>query len=156
PLHYYKKAGTYNASLLIQTDSGCTGKFILPVPVNINVSPVIASNFPDSVCINTPINFTATNSANIADPLQWFWSFGNNDTSSLQDPVYTYTTSGTFNVNTVARAANGCADTVQKNVSILALPIVNAGSDSTLCRFQSLLLQPSGASAYEWQSSPTL
>ena len=156
PLHYYKKPGTYNTSLFIQTDSGCTGKFMLPVTVSINTSPVVAANFLDSVCINTPINFTAINSANITGPLEWFWSFGNNDTSNLQNPVYTYTTAGTFNVNTIARATNGCADTVQKNVSILPLPIVNAGSDSTLCRFQSLLLQPSGASSYEWQASPTL
>jgi len=157
PSHYYKTPGTYTTSLFVQTDSGCTGKFILPVAVNINKSPVIAANFLDSVCVNTPINFIATNSVNITDPLLWFWDFGNNDTSNIQDPEYTYTTAGTFNVNTIAKVTTtGCADTVQKNVTILPPPIVDAGRDSTLCLFQSLLLQPSGASSYEWQTSPTL
>jgi len=156
PVHYYKTSGTYSVSLFIQTKLGCTEKYNLPITVNVNKSPVIKANFPDSVCVNTPVNFTVTDNANIADSVQWSWNFGNSDTSNIQNPAYTYITAGNFNVTTMATAATGCADTVQKNIAILALPPVNAGIDTFLCLSQSLLLQPSGAASYEWVSSPSL
>ena len=156
PLHYYKASGTYDVTLSMQTDSGCARKYNLPVTVQVNRSPKLQATIPDSVCVNSLLNFAVTDTAKINDPLQWLWNFGNSDTSSLQNSTYTYTVSGTYNVSVVSTSSNGCADTVQQAVTILALPPVDAGIDSALCLNQSITLQAAGASAFVWQNSTSL
>ena len=56
------------------------------------------------------------------NPTQWSWDFGNGQTSSLQDPVYTYSASGTYNVCliiTVPTPTGGnCYDTLCKQVTV--------------------------------------
>lgn len=157
PLHYYKKAGTYNVTVSMQTDSGCKGNYTLPITIQVNKAPKLQVTIPDSICVNTSVNYTASDKANLPDSLQWLWNFGNNDTSSAQSGVYTYTTSGTYSVSVISSvSATGCADTIQKNINIVALPPIDAGLDSVLCLNQSLTLQPTGAAQYQWLNSSSL
>ena len=156
PVHYYKTPGTYTTTLDVTTDSGCTGHYELPVSIQINKAPKIQSTFPDSVCVNTTINFVAKDTANVTGSLQWSWNFNNGDTSNLQNTSYTYTSPGKYNVSVTSTASTGCADTANKIINILALPPVDAGADSVLCLKQSITLQPAGASSYVWQRSSSL
>jgi PKD repeat protein len=153
PIHYYRTPGNYTTVLNVTTDSGCTGQYTLPVSININKSPEIQSAFVDSVCVNTPVDFTVEDTAQIKDPISWLWNFSNGDTSNTQNTSYTYTTPGTYNVSVISTASTGCADTSQKAINILALPPVDAGIDSFLCLAQSITLKPTGAASYVWEQA---
>lgn len=156
PLHYYKKPGTYNVTLSIQTDSGCVRKYNLSVTVDVNKTPQLSATIPDSVCVNSQIDFATREVGGITDTLEWVWNLGNNVMLNSQNASYTYTIPGTYNVSIIATSPVGCADTVEKALTILALPSINAGIDSVLCLNQSIALQASGASSFVWENASSL
>lgn len=156
PVHYYKKSGTYDVVLNIQTGLGCTGTYTTPVTVNVKQAPVIVSVIPDSACLNTSLNFYANETTNIPYDLQWHWDFGNNNGSSDQNTVYSYSIPGTYAISLSLDAANGCNDHEQKNLVILPNPNTDAGQSTSICLSNAVTLQPSGAVSYVWDPSASL
>jgi Zn-dependent metalloprotease len=79
----------------------------------------------------TTSSFTNTNSVSCTTPIpvsfnnlsfnanSYLWNFGDGDTSSLQNPIHSYATAGTYNVELIA---TGCgtnvSDTFQTNITI--------------------------------------
>jgi Zn-dependent metalloprotease len=68
-------------------------------------SPVSAfTAVPNNPQSGSPVAFTdqSTNS-----PIYWSWNFGDNTTSTLQNPTHTYTNAGTYTVTLIATNCNG-------------------------------------------------
>lgn len=84
-------------------------------------------------------------------PATWAWDFGDNTTSTMQNPVHTYATSGTYTVTLVATNANGTDSTVQ-NININVVPGVTAIATGTGsgCPGDTLQLNASGGVGYSW------
>lgn len=89
-------------------------------------------------------------------PTAWAWTFpgGTPATSSLQNPVVTYNTPGTYyNVKLVATNAAG-ADSVIKYsyiaVSPQTQPLVTLSKNDTICQGQSILLTGTSGNTYSW------
>lgn len=81
--------------------------------ITITVKPTPTANFTfpaNSLCINTPIQFTYTGTGAIS----WSWNFGDafcpvaQNTSTLQNPSHTYTSPGQYQVYVTVTGANGC------------------------------------------------
>jgi gliding motility-associated-like protein len=53
----------------------------------------------------------------------WDWSFGDTGTSITDDPLHTYTASGTFNATLIVESSLGCFDTIQQSVTVNPLPV---------------------------------
>ncbi len=56
-------------------------------------------------------------------PVNWQWTFGDasntpNDTSDVQNPAYTYSDTGYYNVNFIVQDGMGCYDTLTQQVSV--------------------------------------
>ena len=67
-----------------------------------------------------PVTFTnATN----AGTWTWMWKFGDGATSTLENPVHTYTALGTYTVTLVVNNTD-CYDSVKHTVSVLPVPPV--------------------------------
>jgi hypothetical protein len=47
---------------------------------------------------------------------------------------------------------NGCSNTDQVNLTVLALPIVDAGIDQSICAGSSIVLSGNGANSYSWNN----
>ena len=60
-------------------------------------------------CIPFDVNFNSFSSSNTA---VYNWNFGDGNTSSIQNPVYTYTNVGLYNVNLIVEDTNTCNVTV--------------------------------------------
>ncbi|MDP4266149.1 MAG: PKD domain-containing protein [Bacteroidota bacterium] len=87
--------------------------------VSPNIPPVAAFAISDTNApLNTNINFTDSTS-NI--PLSWKWSFGDGYSSSNQNPIHKYSTSGTYNVKLITK---NCSyyDTIEKTIYIQKVP----------------------------------
>jgi PKD repeat protein len=54
----------------------------------------------------------------------WAWDFGDQNTSTLQNPSHTYATAGTYNVCLTA-TANGCSNTICHTVTVIAVGVEN-------------------------------
>ena len=157
PGHFYNTAGNFIVTQTVTSTAGCTASYSFPVPVSINKAPKIVITSADSVCFTGSLNFSVTDTASIAEPLQWLWDLGNGNAETAQSFSYTYSASGVYNVSVISTATTtGCADTAQKNVTVIAPPPVNAGNDTTICLYTVATLNPSGAASYIWNSASTL
>ncbi len=116
PIHTYSLAGNYSVTLLVTSNLGCNGSitktFIVNSKPNVQFS---SSNLVG--CLPAITNFQ-NNSTNIITPT-YLWNFGDNVSSVLQNPIHTYTTSGTFNVTLIIQNGNGCIDSLIKPSFIL-------------------------------------
>ncbi|MDP4130059.1 MAG: PKD domain-containing protein, partial [Bacteroidota bacterium] len=106
--------GSFPVTLTITTNGGCTASTSGTVKVG-SIQPV--SDFtasPLTACVNTPIQFTdkSTGGAN-----QWFWDFGDGNSSTLQNPANSFQKPGTFIVKLTAYN-DGCYQPTPKTVNI--------------------------------------
>lgn len=157
PVHFYKASGSYLVTQTVTSAAGCTATYTLPVDVIVNKAPKLLITTADSACVNSSVVFAVTDTASVTETLQWLWDLGNGSQSNAQNFNYTYTAPGIYNIDVTAVAdVTGCADTVQHTITILNLPPLNAGSDTSICINTFATLNPSGAASYVWSASPSL
>ncbi len=114
--HVYS-AGTYTATLTVTDSGGKTAENTTLVTVS--VSKLIANaNGPYSGTVNATISFTGSASGG-TPPYTYGWNFGDNSSSDLQNPAYSYPSAGNYNATlTVTDSAGGTAQsTAQVTVS---------------------------------------
>ena len=113
PEHNYSAAGSYNVTLSIVTNAGCSD--VMTHEVIVNEEPVAAFSF-ESICSTNVIAFT--NETVISDLQGYSWDFGNGETSIFENPTITFTTSGTYTVRLIAESVYGCIDQFSADVTV--------------------------------------
>lgn len=113
PSHTYAQAGTYTVTLII-SGTGCqsTTSNIITVGGSTGCQAIFTFN-PD-VANPAMINFFDQSTGN---PTTFSWSFGDNSSSSLQNPSHIYAQSGTYTV-TLSISGPGCQSTTSNTVII--------------------------------------
>jgi gliding motility-associated-like protein len=113
--------GTYNVTLVIQTNSGCSDS--VTVVNYLRAGPVPNVDFTadkDTVCIGETVNFTSsfTNPA-----YNYFWDFSYPSTASQGNPTmpWAYTDTGCFDVS-LEIEINGCRDSIVKRSMVCVDP----------------------------------
>lgn len=151
PVHQFTTTGIYYPSLVVTTQQGCSDTFTTTNAIRIVASPKIGMITSGNGC--APLN--ATFNGNLIAPdtsaLAWSWTFGNGNTSALQNPpAQTYTASGVYAVNVSVTNSTGCVTTVNNTIEAYIVPTVSAGTDITLCNGSSITLNATGADTYNW------
>lgn len=116
PSHSYSQPGIYSLKLITVGLGGCTDTLLLTDTLKIYPKP-IADFFWDSIIPQlkaTPVQFT--NISHLGGISHW--DFGDGSTSSLTDPVYTWSQFGTFTVQLIESNTFGCHDTVDYRITI--------------------------------------
>jgi len=95
--HTYQASGTYVACLTIYGADSCYDTYCDTININ---SPAGCQaqffSYPDTTALwPYTIKFIDTSTGN---PTSWIWSFGNGETSNLQNPSHGYAGPGTYNV----------------------------------------------------------
>ncbi|BAV05598.1 gliding motility-associated C-terminal domain-containing protein [Filimonas lacunae] len=154
--HYYYNDGNYHVKLVVTTAKGCSDSITtnLNIPVYQSPQPVIKA--VDSVCYNSTMQFSGKDSRSNSAITSWLWQLGNGQSAPGQSNPYTYPYPGKYNVTLQAINEHGCIGTAQHTVTVLSLPALDAGSDTSICLGQPLTLQPSGADKYVWTSKATI
>jgi gliding motility-associated-like protein len=103
-------------------NGGCPALFdtldIIIVP-----SPSPGFTFVET-CFGNSTVFTDTSTS--IDPItSWDWTFETGQTSTSQNPAYTFTTPGIHNVQLIVTSANGCQDTLTLPVNAHYIPTPN-------------------------------
>ena len=118
------------------------------------VYPKPTASFTASpVCVFSPDNFLYSGTAGVTN---YYWTFGNGASSTVQNPSTVYTTPGTKNVTLITVTQYGCRDTVTQSVILNPLPAVAASPTVQICPFTSTQLTASGGVSYVWSSGTTL
>ncbi len=88
-------------------------------------APVAAFSFGDVGPCDGAITFTDQSTA---VPQSWLWDFGDGNTSTMQNPTHTYTTSGTYTVTlTVSNTLGSDVSTQTITVALLDAPTMTDG-----------------------------
>ncbi len=157
----FNNAGEYDSIRLVITDfTGCQDTFYLADTVT--VSEAFAGFAMDTTtgCIPLTINFTDTSSIFADSIVSYAWDFGDAfstmDTSSLQNPTYTYNNvpnnHGTNTVRLTITTQNGCSDVITQTVRP-TFPNVSFSLDTFVCTGQTVNFnnQSSGVNiGYAW------
>ncbi|MDP4267364.1 MAG: PKD domain-containing protein [Bacteroidota bacterium] len=115
PYHLFPSSGYYNVCLTkINSISNCQSKACKNISVGSSSNSCLA-NFTFSVSGNT-VAFT---DSSVGNPTNWYWSFGDANTSSVKNPSHVYQYDGLYEVNLIIyNSATNCVSTVKKMVSI--------------------------------------
>jgi len=109
------------------------------VVVVVNAFPVVNAGLDQSICPGESVVLSGSGAST------YVW------TSSVIDGVpFNPTTTQTYTVT--GTDVNGCEDTDQVLVTINQNPIVNAGSDASICDGENITLIATGALTYSWTS----
>lgn len=114
PTHSYTSSNVYPISLTVTNSQGCTDTETQSIAMTVYDQPDAAFTFnPNPAKADQEVFFTdqSTNATS------WWWEFGDNSTSTVQNPVHTYANAGNFTAMLVA--TNGiCTDTARVTISI--------------------------------------
>ncbi len=110
PSHTYVEHGSYDVSLSVMLDNGCTG--ITSWTNYIQAGYIPNADFegdPRETCIENLIGFTDLSDDENID--FWWWDFGDGSASDQQHPLHEYNDTGWFDV-TLTVGYNSCYDTL--------------------------------------------
>lgn len=151
----YDIPGNYVDSLIVTDINGCTYLTPDPTPINV-VKPTAKFSLPAKICFDLPALFQDNSIPyNNAFPIvKWNWSFGDGDTSSVQNPLKTYNISSgnaEYSVMLHVTDNNGCSDTSYQSLNVNPSPILFIPIDSfAICRGNSIRLNAVSDNIVTW------
>lgn len=113
--------GNYQIGLQVTSDQGCVNDTFQLV----TIAPFPYVNFSfDNACQDNAVQFTNL-TGNVVGTIDYNWTFGLQGTSTDQDPLFTFNTSGAIPVQLIGLTSYGCADTLIQNVNVHPSPEVD-------------------------------
>ncbi len=150
PNHTYAAPGVYNVRLISFETAGCKDTIIQQVTVK--SIPTADFSVPNT-CMLSPVMITNTSTDLINQNMTYSWDFG--DGTPLEtgtNPAHVYQNAGTFTITLIATNEDGCTHTRVRNITVHALPQVEAGVDQQLCPYTTMTLIGSGTISYSWNN----
>jgi gliding motility-associated-like protein len=152
PTHVFTDTGIYTVTLITNRGEPCSDTGISVVKIYPGFFPAFTST---GICANHPTQFTDNTTTVYGFVNTWRWDFGvasaTNDTSHLQNPSFTYTTPGNYNVQLIVTCSKGCVDTFYKSIDILDKPPIGlAFKDTLICRGDNVQLHATGSGIFSW------
>jgi len=131
PAHNYAP-GIYNVTMVIEDNSGCISD-TMKQEVVIGTYPVPDFTTP-VLCTDRSLQFTDATFVRVGTLTKWNWDLGNGQTSTLQHPGTTYTSTGNYNVHLQVTTKEGCSADIQRTVPVYAKPAVSATATDACLR----------------------
>jgi gliding motility-associated-like protein len=132
PSTTYTTPGTYTVTLTAingtQSNTFTATNYITVYP-----KPFVNFVVSDSgySCPSKTVQFTNLSIPGGPGTTTYYWDFGNGQTSTLQNPSCTYSTSGNFNVSLIVTNSYGCSQTFIKNNYVHTYPKPHSAFTST-------------------------
>ena len=135
PVTTYAVDGSYTVSLIVGDVNGCRDTLTKPQYINLSHPVAEFDVSQDEICPETEIQFF---DMSIPDTtlMSWAWDFGDGTTSSLQNPVKTYSNPGVYTVTLTVTNILNCSHTIVKAgyIRVLTPPTaLFAASDTIGC-----------------------
>ncbi len=152
PSYTYTDTGTFTLKLKVVGSGGCQDSANALVKIYPGYSPGFKIT---GSCYLNPYQFTDTTNAKYPAVNSWAWNFGDNvstDTSSLQNPLYTFASSGPRTIQLIVASSKGCIDTVSKVLNVSDKPAITLPfKDTLICSIDTLpLISSANGGTYSW------
>lgn len=117
PFNFYTSRGTYEVELIAETPNNCRDTATQSTPVY--ETPTAEFNLPvDTTCQNDSITFQNQSTSDTA-ALSYEWDFGDDDSSNAENPVHSYSETGTKFVTLTATSSQGCSNQAFDFIEVL-------------------------------------
>ncbi|MFN8242841.1 MAG: PKD domain-containing protein [Ferruginibacter sp.] len=131
PVHTYSVPNDYVVKHRAIGADGCEA--VTQQTIRIGSKPVAGFSYADS-CIGNSISFHDTSSVTVGTLNNWYWDFGNGNTSTQQHPVSSYVTGGTKTIRLAVKSLEGCeSDTLVKTIHIYTPPGISFSFTDSVC-----------------------
>ncbi len=121
PSHTFTEAGTYDVQLKVTDADGLTSTDIVSISVNTedNAMPVAkASATPQSGTVPLEVKFNANSSSDDKSITSYKWNFTDGDTTSVKNPLHTFTKAGSYDVELTVTDAEGLISTDTVSIAV--------------------------------------
>ena len=125
PSNNYSSPGEYSVSLQVENQNGCFDEIIQLV----SVYPIPSASFNfNEVCEDLPTELNSTSTVDAPSIISNYeWDINANGVVDYtsQNPSHNFNTYGNYTVSLIATSDAGCSDTIQNNIDVYALPLVD-------------------------------
>ncbi len=117
-VHVFTQPGVFPVSLTTTNRGLCSTPLTKDSYITVNEIPTadFDADPTETILEEGTINFINNSSSN--DILTYQWDFGDNDSSTVENPEHTYTSSGVYLVQLLATTVYGCVNETSMNVII--------------------------------------
>jgi PKD repeat protein len=153
PAATYNGPGTYAIQQIVSNTFGCLDTAVH----DFTVYPTPVANFEvdsDTSCELYPVSFTNLST----NETSWEWGFGDGGSSNVENPIYQFSDSGSYNVTLMVYGDGGCGDTITLATPIVIYPspiaafsYVNIQNPDPLSGTVEFTNESIGADSYLWQ-----
>ncbi len=117
----YDVPGTYDVSLIVTSNVGCTDTVVKPVDVY---------ELPDAMfgyeinCSGSQLTIDFDDQSTVANDniTNWFYDFGGQGSQSTENPTQLFVGSGNFVITEIVTTSHGCVDSIVDIINIPARP----------------------------------
>lgn len=132
--HVYSDTGSFVPKLSIQDAMGCTTSHTSTDTIFISTLQTGFTSEYDTICPTSNLQFTDESSG---EGLSYLWNFGDGGTSTMKDPVHSYTANNAkFDVKLVITDRGGCKDSLTKAgfvTTLKPIPAFDIEDTLTIC-----------------------
>ncbi|MCI4668479.1 MAG: PKD domain-containing protein [Bacteroidia bacterium] len=114
PSNSYANDGIYSVGLVIEDAFGCRDSIEKINHIRLSHPQAAFTLASNQVCPGTNISFI-DNSIPDTTITDWFWDFGDGQSSTDQNPVHFYTAGGRYTVRLTVTNVLGCSNTITQN-----------------------------------------
>lgn len=128
--HTYAGNGTFNVKLILSDTTFCNAPDSVIQTVRSSELVTAQISTPLSGCVPYDAQFSNTSLGG----LSFLWNFGDGSTSTEENPIHRYTSTGTFTVTLIAIDSTTCnmRDTTTTTIEVLPLPKADFSFSPTL------------------------
>ncbi len=126
--YIYSQVGSFPVQVTATSPipDGCNGIQTFNFTVNVIAGPTASFNYSNTSGCLSPIQFTDNTATPPGLNLDlWQWDFGDASTSTLQNPIHSYTTGGTYTVRERVITLEGCYDDSIRIIALSSVPVAN-------------------------------
>lgn len=117
------------SSISLQAHNNCGWSLVDSIEFEIFEIPTPVIDALEEACQEEEISYAAQ-----PDTMKSYsWLFGNGNTESGQNTTNTFLTAGSYTDKLSVTTSDGCSNSVEKTIEIIAKPTVDAGSDLSIC-----------------------
>ena len=145
PIHNYNNPGPFTVNLQVTSKDGCisgTTKILSTV----YAQPKAVFTMKAEYCLNDTTYFTDQSNGQGSTITNWFWNFGDGQSSTLQNPSHIYSSAGSYAVSLYIKTDKGCiSDTSIKQVIINFLPTASFATSTPACETKDVIFTNASA-----------
>ncbi len=154
PVYVYPDTGTYTIMLVVAPGTFCADTSFQDINLQYESLSVDFTLEYETCSDSILIDFIDISTDSISIITDWWWDFGNGDTSTIQYPTIEYDTAGTYVIQLVVTSANGCTNTADATVTF-GNPTINTLDSFIICAGDPpVQLNPNGDPTYDYQWTP--